>query len=84
MIKTVDALQPKAKNSLKNQKGYVKSVDFLYKLGIILACVLFGLYCFSNIDQDSKMIGFDPYEILGVSMDAEVITIKKAYRKLAL
>jgi curved DNA-binding protein CbpA len=30
------------------------------------------------------MIGFDPHEILGVSLDAEVNTIKKAYRKLAL
>ncbi len=30
------------------------------------------------------MIGFDPHEILGVSLDAELITIKKAYRKLAL
>ena len=30
------------------------------------------------------MIGFDPYEILGVDMDATIITIKKAYRKLAL
>ena len=30
------------------------------------------------------MIGFDPYEILGVDMDASTIAIKKAYRKLAL
>jgi preprotein translocase subunit Sec63 len=30
------------------------------------------------------MIGFDPYEILGVQMDAPVNTVKKAYRKLAL
>lgn len=30
------------------------------------------------------MIGFDPYEILGVESNAQVSTIKKAYRKLAL
>lgn len=30
------------------------------------------------------MIGFDPHEILGVSLDADLMTIKKAYRKLAL
>ena len=60
------------------------SGDFLYKIGIIVGCILFGLYLFSNVDQNSKMIGFDPHEILGVSLDAEVNTIKKAYRKLAL
>lgn len=30
------------------------------------------------------MIGFDPYEILGVEYDAPVSKIKKSYRKLAL
>jgi molecular chaperone DnaJ len=30
------------------------------------------------------MIGFDPHEILEVSLDADVNTIKKSYRKLAL
>lgn len=30
------------------------------------------------------MIGFDPHEILGVPLDADTITIKKSYRKLAL
>lgn len=32
----------------------------------------------------TQMIGFDPYEILGISQDATVTQIKKAYRKLAL
>ena len=30
------------------------------------------------------MIGFDPYEILGVEYEAPIPKIKKAYRKLAL
>jgi molecular chaperone DnaJ len=30
------------------------------------------------------MLSFDPYEILGVQMDAPLNIIKKTYRKLAL
>lgn len=70
--------------SQKSKKSYFKSVEFFYKLTIILACIAFGIFCYGNIREDSKMIGFDPHEILGVSLDADLITIKKAYRKLAL
>jgi len=56
----------------------------LFKFAIVIVALAFGLFAFGNINHDSKMIGFDPYEILGVEMDAPINTIKKAYRKLAL
>jgi hypothetical protein len=46
---------------MKKKKNYFTTTSFLYKLIIIVGCALFGLYCFSNISQDSKMIGFDPH-----------------------
>lgn len=41
-------------------------MSFLYKFAIILGAIVFGIFCFSNIKENSQMIGFDPYEIMGV------------------
>ena len=62
----------------------MKTSAFLIKFIIIICSLLVGLWAFTNMSESSQMIGFDPYEILGVDMDASIITIKKAYRKLAL
>ena len=45
---------------------------------------MYAGYCYGQAQNNQKMIGFDPYEILGVDIDAPVNKIKKAYRKLAI
>jgi len=46
--------------------------------------VVIGALVFFIGTHQTQMIGFDPHEILGISPDATVNQIKKAYRKLAL
>ena len=74
----------KLENTEKMETSYLKTSAFGIKIGIIAASILVGLWAYSNMGDGSQMIGFDPYEILGVDMDASIITIKKAYRKMAL
>lgn len=59
-------------------------MPFLFKLAIIFFSLSIAYECYMNIEENTKMIGFDPYEILGVEYEAPVNKIKKAYRKLAL
>ena len=56
----------------------------MIKALVIILCLLAGVWACSNMGENQTMIGFDPYEILGVDLDAPVNVIKKAYRKLAL
>lgn len=51
---------------------------------VIILALTYASYCYTQAEASQKMIGFDPYEILGVDIDAPVNTIKKAYRKLAI
>lgn len=83
-LQKMETFKNKIKNTLSTRKSYFGTVDFWYKIGVVVACIVFGVYSYANIREDSKMIGFDPHEILGVSLDADLNTIKKAYRKLAL
>ena len=83
-VRKLAHFKSKLNNSAKIETGYVKTSGFITKLVIIILSILVGLWAYSNMGDGSKMIGFDPYEILGVEMDASIITIKKAYRKLAL
>lgn len=82
--KSVQYFKPRVEKALKKRKNYFLTTRFVYKFLGVVMCAGFGLFCFLSINPDSKMIGFDPYEILQVSMDAPVSTIKKSYRKLAL
>lgn len=83
-LKKIPFMKERVIKEEKKQKGYFSTSSFWFKLFILVISVLSGVLAWGNISQDSKMIGFDPYEILGVDMDAPVNTIKKAYRKLAL
>lgn len=42
--------------------------------------IIIGVLVFFIGTHQTQMIGFDPHEILGVSPDATVNQIKKAYR----
>lgn len=50
----------------------------------LVICICATYYMLMSSTESNKMVGFDPYEILNVSMDATNSEIKKSYRKLAL
>ncbi len=51
-------------------------------LGWLLFAVVF--YNVMTIKHEEKSTMFDPWEVLGLSRDADEAQVKKAYRKLSL
>lgn len=83
-IKSLPIFKKKIDNTNKKKKSYFGTWSFGWKLIVVILAMTFIAYFYSQVEGDSKMIGFDPHEILGVDIDAPVNAIKKAYRKLAL
>ena len=58
---------------------------FIINLAVFVVLVLLIKVIFDFASQnENKLKGFDPFEILGVPKDASLRDIKKAYRKLAM
>lgn len=51
---------------------------------IFIGWILFAMIIYQISQFDYEMANFDPYEILGVSFDADKKTIKSQYKKLSL
>merc|ERR1719242_1888347 len=51
---------------------------------IFIGWILFAMIIYQISQFDYEMANFDPYEILGVSLDADKKTIKSQYKKLSL
>merc|ERR550539_634362 len=51
---------------------------------IFVGWILFAMIVYQISQFDYEMANFDPYEILGVSLDADKKTIKSKYKKLSL
>merc|ERR1719340_100124 len=51
---------------------------------IFIGWILFAMIVYQISQFDYEMANFDPYEILGVSLDADKKTIKSQYKKLSL
>merc|ERR1719242_206253 len=51
---------------------------------IFIGWILFAIIVYQISQFDYEMANFDPYEILGVSLDADKKTIKSQYKKLSL
>ena len=83
-VRKMEHFKAKLANTEKSEVSYIKTSGFGIKLLVIVCCLLSGIWAYSNVEENSTMIGFDPYEILGINMDASTTVIKKAYRKLAL
>ena len=72
-------------NDMKKNGSYFMSGSFCLKFFFLVCVVIVVTGCSYIVStQDGQMIGFDPYEILGVEYEAPTNKIKKAYRKLAL
>lgn len=56
---------------------------FVIRVAIISVLWFFNIKAFFVIKDLEPLRGFVPHEILGVSRDAELSLIKKAYRKLS-
>ena len=50
---------------------------------VVLVLLIKVIFDFAS-QNENKLKGFDPFEILGVPKDASLRDIKKAYRKLAM
>ena len=51
---------------------------------IFIGWILFAMVIYQISLFDYEMANFDPYEILGVSLDADKKTIKSQYKKMSL
>merc|ERR1711871_751669 len=57
---------------------------FVVQLVILVLLWMLFFYILSLAMEDSEIMQFDPYKILGVERGAEVRAIKRAYRKQSL
>ena len=53
------------------------------KIAFLFLMAVFWSFSFKNCLKGKNLKTFDPYEILGISMDANDKSIRKAFRKLA-
>ena len=76
----------KAANLKKKTTGFARlnTTSYLVNLGFLVFAWICFLYLLSLVSNDGEVNTFDPYVILGISQEAEVSEIKKAYRKLSL
>jgi len=74
-------------NKLKRKTtGFARlnTTTYLTNLGGVIFAWICFLYLLALVSNDGEVKTFDPYTILGVSQEAAVAEIKKAYRKLSL
>ena len=57
---------------------------FYFKIGFTVFLWVVFLLLADHISKIEPIKSFDPFQILGVESDADIQTIKKAYRKLSL
>jgi translocation protein SEC63 len=61
-----------------------KRPGFYFKIGVCLFLWVLFLLVADHVSKIEPLKSFDPFQILGIESDADLQTIKKAYRKLSL
>lgn len=76
----------KVSNLKKNTRGFARLRTWSFILNLV--CLVFAFIIFailvSNVISNGEVQRFDPYQILGIDMEATTSEIKKSYRKLSL
>ena len=69
----------------KNQKKSKTNKSFYFMIFLVIGLSYLLSNCYTKIiDNNDKIKSFSPWDILEVEQDADVRTIKKAYRRLSL
>merc|ERR1719510_2670860 len=69
---------------LEHKDPWKKTRQRIALFFIFIGWILFAMIVYQISQFDYEMANFDPYEILGVSLDADKKTIKSQYKKLSL
>jgi len=69
---------------MEHKDPWKKTRQRIALIFIFIGWILFAMIIYQISQFDYEMANFDPYEILGVSLDADKKTIKSQYKKLSL
>merc|ERR1719219_902989 len=69
---------------MEHKDPWKKTRQRIALIFIFIGWILFAMIVYQISQFDYEMANFDPYEILGVSLDADKKTIKSQYKKLSL
>ena len=73
----------RVEGKVQSEPTSLKSKKFKVAVAVtVITVVLYGLVV-ARIDNSNIEV-FDPYEVLGVALDANTTVVKKAYKKLSL
>ena len=73
MVQKLPHFNDKLSRTNKMETSYFAKRSFWIKLMMIVVAIFTGFWAYTNMGENQTMIGFDPYEILGVSMDASIL-----------
>jgi preprotein translocase subunit Sec63 len=76
--------EAEAKRRAQTAKSAASHFTFCNGLFVVAWIVFIYMFLYLHQFEAKGMIAFKPYEILGIELDADDATIKKAYRKLSL